>query len=586
MLEELEDIDIHEPVDIYVEPPDENNNTDCDSDCSDYGEAGNLNHLGPNMLRTHCEFQFHRNENENNNIRKDDDFDTSDEEPLCKYRKNKSTEVRKVFRPKKEKLTSVKWNKIQPVFDVISICPTKSISDEAKKAETHLEYFQLFFSNELLSKIVNESNLYASQKNLDLKIKFDEINVVIGALLLSGYAKYPNKRLYWSSNEDVPNILQNSIRLNRFEQILRNVHLNDNDRIDNDRLYKLRPLITELNNKFKIHGGLEEKLSIDESMIPYYGRHYSKQYIKGKPIRFGFKNWALCTSSGYNIAFDIYTGRDENQKLFGLGGDTVLSLIDAADIPPKQGYKLFFDNYFSSVGLFQYLTDHGYCATGTIREGRIAKCPLKSNADMQKLERGTYDYRTDNGNKVCLVRWKDNRVVTCATNFDSIKETNCTRWSKEKKQKITVKQPELFSNYNNGMGGVDQMDQNVATYRTRMRQRKWWWPIFCYLLDVSVSNAWILMRKVHANKKECDNLLNFRRNITLSLLTTFGKPSLKGKSIQNVITDIRYDGLNHWPDSVSTDRLCKFCGGKSRFICSKCGVGLHPKLCFKNYHTF
>lgn len=583
MLEELENIDVDDPIDIFVEPPIDGNDTDCDSDCSDYGEAGDLNHLGPNMLRSICEYQLNRSDDKNIN----DTFDTSDEEPLSKYCKNNKTDKSKFSKKKKEeKIGTVKWNKNQPVFDITSTCTLKSISEEAKKAQTPLEYFHLFFSNDLLLKIVNETNLYASQKNVNLTLTFEEINVFFGALLLSGYAKYPNKRLYWSSNEDVPKILQNSIRCNRFEQILRNIHLNDNNNIDDDRLYKLRPLITELNNKFKMHGGLEENLSIDESMIPYYGRHYAKQFIKGKPIRFGFKNWALCTSSGYNVAFDIYMGKDENKKVFGLGGDKVISLIEMAEVPPKQGYKIFFDNYFSSVDLFQHLSDRGYCATGTIRDGRISKCPLKSNADMQKLERGSNDYRTDDKNKVCLVRWKDNRVVTCATNFDSIKETNCRRWSKEKKQIITVKQPELFSHYNSGMGGVDQMDQNIASYRTRMRQRKWWWPIFCYLLDMSVTNAWILMRKVHPQDKDCDNLLNFRRYITLSLLRTYGKPSLKGKSINTVIQDVRYDCLNHWPEYVSKDKLCKFCGGKSRFICSKCGVGLHPKQCFKNYHLF
>ena len=28
---------------------------------------------------------------------------------------------------------------------------------------------------------------------------------------------------------------------------------------------------------------------MDEVMIPYYGRHSAKQYIRGKPIRYGFK---------------------------------------------------------------------------------------------------------------------------------------------------------------------------------------------------------------------------------------------------------------------------------------------------------
>jgi Transposase IS4 len=32
-----------------------------------------------------------------------------------------------------------------------------------------------------------------------------------------------------------------------------------------------------------------EKFAVDEIMIPYYGRHGSKQYIHGKPIRYGFK---------------------------------------------------------------------------------------------------------------------------------------------------------------------------------------------------------------------------------------------------------------------------------------------------------
>ena len=60
-------------------------------------------------------------------------------------------------------------------------------------------------------------------------------------------------------------------------------------------MYRLRPLITALIVAFKRHGGMAENLSIDERMIPYYG----KQHIKGKPIRFSFKNGSLCESTGY-----------------------------------------------------------------------------------------------------------------------------------------------------------------------------------------------------------------------------------------------------------------------------------------------
>lgn len=362
--------------------------------------------------------------------------------------------------------------KTKPSFTMNTECNEKPVSDMAKIAQTPLEFLKLFLTDELLNHILDQSNVCESQKNNSLSITPDELHVVLGAMLLSGYAKYPNKRLFWSGNEDVPKILQNSIRLNRFEQILRHIHFNNNDTIDkNDRLYKLRPLVTELNKNFKLHGGLEEHLSIDESMIPYYGHHYAKQFIRGKPIRFGFKNWALCSSSGYMVAFDIYTGKNNTEKRFGIGGDVVVSLIKSAEVPASSGFQIYFDNYFSSIPLFLYLTEQGYCATGTIQKGRIQNCPLRKDTDMHKDKRGTFDYRTSENN-ICLVRWKDNKVVTCITNFAALAETKCSRWSKEAKGKVFIPQPKVFADYNTFMGGVDKMDQLIAVYRTRMRQKK------------------------------------------------------------------------------------------------------------------
>ncbi|KAL3281407.1 hypothetical protein HHI36_004616, partial [Cryptolaemus montrouzieri] len=56
-----------------------------------------------------------------------------------------------------------------------------------------------------------------------------------------------------------------------------------------------------------------------------------------------------------------------------------------------------------------HLTSTGYCATGTIRDNRVGKCPHTEKPVMQKQKRGTYDFRTDNQNRMCLARWKDNK---------------------------------------------------------------------------------------------------------------------------------------------------------------------------------
>jgi len=69
---------------------------------------------------------------------------------------------------------------------------------------------------------------------------------------------------------------------------------------------KVRPLMTMLNERFQLFWPVENELSIDESMVPYYGRHSTKQFIRGKPIRFGYKLWCLNTRLGYLIQFDPY----------------------------------------------------------------------------------------------------------------------------------------------------------------------------------------------------------------------------------------------------------------------------------------
>lgn len=72
---------------MYVLPPQEGEDTNCDSGGSDDDHEGNVNHLGPKMLQTQCEVIVHsRNAvDTRNKPTEDDDFDTSDEEPLCKY---------------------------------------------------------------------------------------------------------------------------------------------------------------------------------------------------------------------------------------------------------------------------------------------------------------------------------------------------------------------------------------------------------------------------------------------------------------------------------------------------------------------
>jgi hypothetical protein len=64
-------------------------------------------------------------------------------------------------------------------------------------------------------------------------------------------------------------------------------------------------------------------------MVPHFGRHSCKMYIKGKPVRFGFKLWCLCSSEGYPYLLIPYAGANVNKEksYVGMGGQVVLELL-------------------------------------------------------------------------------------------------------------------------------------------------------------------------------------------------------------------------------------------------------------------
>lgn len=49
-------------------------------------------------------------------------------------------------------------------------------------------------------------------------------------------------------------------------------------------------------------------------MTKYYGLHNCKQFIRGKPIPFGYKMWCLNLADGYLINFNIYQGKFSGGK--------------------------------------------------------------------------------------------------------------------------------------------------------------------------------------------------------------------------------------------------------------------------------
>ena len=132
-----------------------------------------------------------------------------------------------------------------------------------------------------------------------------------------------------------------------FTLFLKSVHFANNEDLDNsDRFIKVRKLFDNLNESSKKYMPNIKERSIDECMIPYYGPHGDKQYIRGKPVRYGFKCWAMCSSTGWLFHAEPYCGKSTWIPDVGLGqGPNVV--LGHRSVGP--GALLYFDNLFTSA---------------------------------------------------------------------------------------------------------------------------------------------------------------------------------------------------------------------------------------------
>ncbi len=192
--------------------------------------------------------------------------------------------------------------------------------------ELPIDYMKIFLDDACLSSIVTETNVYAQQrlqggnfrpharqnkwKNIDLP----EMKIFISLVIAMGLVVKNDLELYWSSHEthNTPFFRKHMSR-DRFQAILSNLHVNNNDNLVQrgepgfDPLHKLRPFITKLSYDFSSVYSPDRDLSLDEATCGWKGNLRFRVYNPAKPTRFGIKLYQLCeASSGYCIDFDVY----------------------------------------------------------------------------------------------------------------------------------------------------------------------------------------------------------------------------------------------------------------------------------------
>ncbi|CAG5046982.1 unnamed protein product [Parnassius apollo] len=328
--------------------------------------------------------------------------------------RNNSSEPETISDTEEEDDDDDDWKKVffphmAPIekFDDIPVKPKQNFPN---RSGPHT-YFGLFFSEEILSVIVEQTNLYAAQNKQKnwVDVSVVEIQEFLGILVLMGVHPLPNLDLYWATDplfcvREIADVMTSK----RFKMILRNLHLNDNTKMPQrgepefDKLYKIRPLVDFMNTALQNAARNSSSQSIDECMVKFKGRSTLKQYMTNKPVKRGFKIWARCDSNtGYLYEYEIYTGKKDNETEFALGASVIKSGCKALVEEKMDNVHVAFDNFFSSTELMQSLLEQNIYSTATVRSNRtnlpkrLKKQAAKKSKPKLKLSKGQYKWRVN-----------------------------------------------------------------------------------------------------------------------------------------------------------------------------------------------
>ena len=468
------------------------------------------------------------------------------------------------------------------------------------------EFFLLICGENFFQTLADQCNLYARQQPPGSSYNWtdtteSEMKLFMGIHLAMGVHKLPSVEDYWSQHPllGAPGISR-GMPIQRFKALQSCLHLNDNTTARKrgepgyDKLHKIRPVMESIRENCQRCYSLHREVSVDEAMVGFKGRSSMKQYCPMKPTKRGYKVWALSDShTGYMYNFAIYCGATPGVTEHGLGASVVRTMTEPV---LEKGHFLFFDNYFSTVSLAQFLrTKNTYCIA-TARTDRTAwPTNLKNKKTLkQHLKRGDHRSQIVSPGVQCFM-WMDKKVVPFINTICNPSSLTTVKRKKKDGSTVNVSCPLSVQLYNKYMGGVDMADQLRKAYSCRRRSRKWWLPLFYFMVDISVVNSYILHRDTpHASKLTIKEFI-------LELATELMSCDSIRKRPAGVLPQPSLDAPpsarfceRHFPSRSENKRQCRICskdGIRRRVVycCLDCDpkgpVFLCAEPCFRLFHT-
>ncbi|XP_058627659.1 uncharacterized protein LOC131537949 [Onychostoma macrolepis] len=228
---------------------------------------------------------------------------------------------------------ALKWNDLN-VEDVDPVLPPfqpKRIPGPqlaVDRSYSPLQLFQLFFTISVLETIVKNTNSYGAMRSSAGKkfhwvpLTVSEFLAYISLVLYMGLVKVKTYVDYWAKKPIYSFPYPQSVMSRcRFLAISWNLHLcNLEEDLQNlrkrgtpdyDKLFKIKPLYSDILTSCMTYFQPGRRVSVDERMVASKARVGFKQYMKDKPTKWGFKLFVLADSTcGYTWNFFVYEAID------------------------------------------------------------------------------------------------------------------------------------------------------------------------------------------------------------------------------------------------------------------------------------
>jgi len=444
------------------------------------------------------------------------------------------------------------------------------------------EIFSLYITEELKDYMVAQTNLYVAQLKEERRayieshkccrlalfkdINKDELEVFLGLYLLTSIHSMREYKDYYSESTLLKTNFSKYMGRERFLAILSFIHLsnNANPLAQTDKLYKIRYFYEYVQRKWSFYYQPGKELNIDEGMVPFTGRLGFLQYIKRKPHKWGIKVFLLCDSaSAYCLKSTIFSGKDSNAKI-----ETLVK--DLLEPYKNKGHILYVDNFYTTISLMKELKEIQTGCTGTFQSKRIGDRAISKGLEIKKGETRFYTHSQSEDILLCLYR--DRKLVKVLSNCASLQIS-----TKQIEKKTIIKHvPKVLDDYNAKARGVDRSNQLSLEFSHPHKSTKWWKVLFDYIIQVCITNAFIIYQHYHPKVNH--------KTFILSIIERLLKQPQKKKS------HLLHLPAYLDPNLKSGKRLkCKNCDRLSQFYCKECSTmskkcSLCMPDCWRAYH--